>query len=81
MKENPIVQLLKELKPTPSKSGLLFGNIANLSPLSVTIGDIELTHDNLKINADLTLLVGDEVALFPSGDYAYYVILCKVVNA
>lgn len=81
MKEGAIVELIKCLKPEQIKSGLIFGIISNLDPISVTIGDIELEQDNLKINSSLTLLEGDKVALMASNDKRFYVILCKVVDA
>ena len=82
--DNPFNNLLEIMQGEGEQSGgtpFFIGTVKATNPLTVEIGDITITRENMKLNESLSngLRSGDEVALFGSADGQQYIMLCRVV--
>lgn len=83
MEDNPysafIHSLRKDMDERMSNSFRL-GTVKRTAPLVVETSGIELEHEELLVNPDVTLAAGDSVVLLPFDSNQRFILLCKVVN-
>jgi hypothetical protein len=54
--------------------------VVSTNPIAISIGNVVLDKDNLYINSDLVVEIGDTILLTPTPDQFMYVVVCKVVT-
>ncbi len=78
---NNLLEIMENAGEPNSGAPFFIGTVRTSNPLTVEIGDIAITRDNMRINQTLSsgLRSGEEVALLASADGQQYILLCRVV--
>nr|WP_243149583.1 DUF2577 family protein [Clostridium niameyense] len=55
------------------------GTISSITPLKINYNDFVLNRENLKVNKDISLEIGNEVFLYPTENEQTYIVICVVI--
>ena len=77
---NRILNILIQQNDT-SSSAVVIGRVANISPLSISIGELFLDREDLMVNESIkSFKKGELLAMVSTTNRQKYIILCKVVS-
>lgn len=80
--DNPyinLIELIKELGSENNPIPYMTGKVISTNPLVVDIGEIQLGKEEILVNKDLILEIGDTVVTLVSANKQQFVLLCRVV--
>lgn len=78
--DNPYYNFLEIIKGDTKQqnSNIKMGEICNITPLVLKVGDITYERDEIKINADLNFNLNDSVLVVSLDEDNTQIIICKV---
>lgn len=77
---NGILNIIKQ-QNNNSSSAVVIGNVVNINPLSISIGELFLDREDLMVNENIKEFnKGDILAMTPISNKQKYIVLCRVVS-